>query len=227
MKFLELQTVLNPLLWEPRGQLKPEVRGALLRISEDFEQTINIDFPILDRVITGSNVNYNYTKDSDLDLHIITDYTKIDCAEEADELFDALRHLYEHEHDIQIHGIPVTLYVEDVNTPGVSAGIYSIDKDRWIQRAKPIQLDTIDKKQVLEQTVMWHTIIDHVMAKQDYDLALSTQRLVRNYRKLGLKQPQAEFSTANLVYKQLRSDKTIDKLNDHVNSLHDKELSIQ
>jgi hypothetical protein len=231
MKFLELlnpiqqNTTLNPKIWEPRGELKAEVRGALLRIAEDFEQFVGIPFTVEDIVITGSNVNYNYTDKSDLDLHLITDYAALDCAQEAEELFDAKRHLYEQEHDVKIYGIPVTLYVEDRNTPGVSGGLFSVANNRWItkpQRRQP----KIDLKEIDNMVLVWHTLIDNAERLQDLDTAETLLKLARTYRKLGLKQPEGEFSTANLVYKVMRMDQSLERLQDLRDKLHDRWLSV-
>lgn len=222
-----LQATLNPKLWEARDRLKPEVRGALLRIAQDFYDYVDIEFPILDIVITGSNVNYNYTNDSDLDLHLITDYDKLDCRDEADELFDTKRHLYEREHNIKIYGIPVSLYVEDQASPGVSQGLYSVRSNQWLIKPKQMWTARIDRAEIKDHDQMWHTIVNHVLQRRDLELANSTRKLITNYRRLGLKQPQAEFSTANMVYKNLRNDGTLDQLNDLIRDLHDQHLSVK
>lgn len=220
-----LQATLNPKLWEARDRLKPEVRGALLRIAQDFYDYVDIEFPILDIVITGSNVNYNYTNDSDLDLHLITDYDKLDCRDEADELFDTKRHLYERDNNIQIYGIPVTLYVENVHTPGESAGLYSVKQDRWLKQAKRT-IPNIDHASVNELTLVWKTIIDHADQLKDLDTVTTTLELLRQFRKLGLKQKQGEFAIPNLVYKQLRNQKDLARLQDLEQKLHDQWLSV-
>ena len=231
MKFLELldpiqtNTTLNPKLWEPRGRLKAEVRGALLKIAEDFEQFVDIPFTVEDIVITGSNVNFNYTDKSDLDLHLITDFAALDCAQEAEELFDTKRHLYERDHDIKIYGIPVTLFVEDKNSPGTSAGLYSVANNRWINRPSKIKVK-YNLKEINNMVLVWHTIINNAETLQDLDTAETVLKLVRTYRKLGLKEPEGEFSTPNLVYKLLRNDNSLASLNDLVTKLHDKWLSV-
>jgi len=225
MKFLQIHQELNPKLWEPRGTLKSSVRGALLRIAQDFRQFVDIDFPIVDIVITGSNVNYNYQEDSDLDLHLVSDYKRTDCDDELEELFDTKRHLYEQTHDIRIYGIPVTLYVEDLSTPGVSAGLYSVKQNKWLQKPQRVQ-PNINSKEIQAMLAVWQIILSHSEHAQDLDTLITTQHLLRQYRKQGLKLPQGEFSTPNLVYKALRSDGSLQRLNDLIIKLEDQELSI-
>ena len=219
-------TVLNPKLWEGSGRLKSEVRGALLKIAQDFYGYVDIPFTVVDVVITGSNVNYNYTNKSDLDLHLIADFGSLDCDREAAELFDTKRHLYERDHDIEIYGIPVGLYVEDQDHPGVSAGTYSVQDDEWIKEPSKVQPD-YDQEAVGRMTQVWQTIIQHATQTGDLQTCRNTLQLLRKYRQLGLQQPQAEFSTANLVYKSLRNDDTLKGITALVDRLHDQQLSLK
>jgi predicted nucleotidyltransferase len=111
---------LNPRLWDGH-QLKSSVRGALMRIAEDFLEFVDIPVEVMDIVLAGGNANINYTEHSDIDLHIIADYDQISCDREVAELFDTKRLLYKREHSIEVFGIPVELYIEDHRTPAVSA----------------------------------------------------------------------------------------------------------
>lgn len=217
---------LNPKLWQGNNRLKPEVRGALIRIAEDFKEFVDIDFTVVDVVITGSNVNYNYTNKSDIDLHLITDYGSVACDREVAELFDTKRHLYAEQHDIEIFGIPVGLYVEDQDHPGVSAGSYSILDDQWITEPTK-QQPNYDLAEVEKMTEVWTTVLKHAMKTGDLHTSRSVLQLLRKYRQLGLKQPEGEFSTANLVYKVLRNNDTLAGITALVDRLHDKNLSLK
>jgi hypothetical protein len=217
---------LNPKLWEGSERLKSEVRGALLNIAEDFYRYVDLPFTVVDVVITGSNVNYNYTNQSDIDLHLIADFGSIDCDREAAELFDTKRHLYEREHDIEIYGIPVGLYVENQDTPGVSAGTYSVQDDQWIKQPSKVQPD-YDSAQVKHMAQVWQTVIQHATQTGDLQTCRNTLQLLRKYRQLGLEQPQGEFSTANLVYKVLRNDDTLRGISALVDRLHSQQLSLK
>ena len=219
-------TVLNPKLWQGSGQLKSQVRGALLSIAQDFKDYIDVPFTVVDVIITGSNVNYNYTNNSDLDLHLIADFDSVDCDREASELFDAKRLLYAEEHNIEVYGIPVGLYVEDQDHPGVSAGSYSILRDQWLNKPSKVQ-PKYDADQVMRMTQVWRTVIQHAMQTGDLHVCRNTVQLLRKYRKLGLAQSQGEFSTANLVYKALRNDDVISGMVTLINRLHDQQLSLK
>ena len=51
----------------------PEIRRQLIKISDNFIDTLSVEFFIHDIVLTGSLCNYNLSEYSDVDLHIILD----------------------------------------------------------------------------------------------------------------------------------------------------------
>ena len=214
---------LNPAIWQ-NEELRPEVNLTLLKIAKDFIEYIGIPFQVTDLILTGSQLGYYYTNHSDLDLHIVVDFNTIDCEQEAAELFDTKRLLSKKQYDISIHGIPVEVYVEDLNFPAVSA-TYSIGKQRWI--TKPEQhIDDIDTQEIERMSYIWQTVIDHTIDSNDLETARKVIRMLRNYRKLGLKQT-GEYGIPNLVYKTLRNSKIIEKLMNMIGNLHDQGLSIK
>lgn len=221
---VEYNTVLNPVLWD-HDRLKPQVRGALLRMAEDFISFVDIPFEVRDIIITGGNVNFTYTKDSDIDLHIIADFDSIECDREAAELFDTKRLLYKRQHDLKIENIPVELYIENHRMPGVSAGQFSVSNDEWISRPTR-QLPKYDHKELDHQVAIWTKILQRATMTGDLQTCRTALKLLRTYRKRGLATPAGEFSIANLVYKSLRNDQVIDGMTRLIDRLHDRELSI-
>jgi hypothetical protein len=217
-------TVLNPRIWEG-DRLKNDVRGALIRIAEDFLDYIDVPVKVLDIVVAGGNANYTYTNKSDLDLHIIADFDKVECDREAAELFDTKRLLYKKEHNITVKDIPVELYVEDHRTPAVSAA-YSILKDKWIREPEQRDIDW-DRKEVDRMIKVWNTLISEAIKTGNLQTCRNVLKLLREYRKLGLKTADKEYSVPNLVYKSLRNSQTLEGLVTLINKLHDKELSLK
>lgn len=220
---IERHSELNPKIWA-NGRLKPEVRNALEKIAIDFKNYVDVPFKVVDVVVYGGNANYNYTDHSDLDLHLIADFDSVDCDREAAELFDSKRLLYREQHDIKIYGIPVELYVEDQHTPAVSSS-YSIISDRWIKEPSP-QIPEYDQDELEHMVRVWHTVINHSVKTQDLQTCRNTLKLLRSYRKLGLKQPAGEFSIPNLVYKSLRNDESVKGIQELIDHLHSQQLSI-
>jgi len=219
---IELHSDLNPKLWTG-DDLKPEVRQGLLRIAQDFKDYIDVPFQVVDVQVAGGNANYTYTEHSDLDLHLIADFSSIACDREVAELFDSKRLLYKERYDVKINGIPVELYVENLDHPAVSSS-YSILKNQWIRKPEKTVAE-IDRAELERMVDIWHTVIQHAIQTADMPSLQRVLKMLRQYRKLGLAK-QGEFSVANLVYKSLRNDDTLKGLTKLLDRLHDRELSI-
>ena len=229
MRILELDlgfeqhNELNPLLWQEED-LRPEVKMTLLKIAKDFVEYVEVPFEVKDLVLTGSQLGYYYTKHSDLDLHIIVDFDTVNCDREAAELFDTKRLLYKKQYDISIHGVPVEVYIEDSNFPAVSA-TYSLGKGGW--KVKPDrQPEEIDSAKIIRMSKIWSTVIGKAIESNDLETGRKVLKMLRNYRKLGLKQT-GEYGIENLVYKTLRNSKIIENLMKMIGDLHDQSLSIK
>jgi len=213
---------LNPKLWKNQT-LYPEVESALIKIARDFKKFIDVPFDVVDVRVTGGQVSYFYTQHSDLDLHLVADFGSVQCDREAAELFDAKRLLYKAKYQVTVKGIPVELYVEDLDHPAVSAA-YSVMKRQWITEPKrdigPFDIDKIE-----HLSTVWATIIDHSLRSNRLETAQKTMNLLRKFRHLGLKN-QGEYSTANLVYKTLRNSEQVKKLQNYIDQQHDQNLSV-
>lgn len=214
---------LNPKLWSGED-LYPDAKSALIKIAHDFKRFIDVPFKVDDVVITGGQVSYYYTRHSDLDLHLIVDFNSVACDRAAAELFDAKRLLYKNRYSITVKGIPVELYVEDERYPAVSSS-YSVLSDTWLSKPTT-HTNTIDLAEIERMSEVWQKIIRHSLASNDVDSSKKTLDLLRNYRKLGLK-TTGEYGTANLVYKTLRNDKTLEDLITFIDQEHEKNLSIK
>lgn len=220
---VEHHSTLNPRLWDNQDLL-PEVRSTLLRIAKDFVEFIGVPVQVEDIVIYGGNANYNYTSHSDIDLHLIVDYSSVECDRAVDELFDSKRKLYKEKYDIKIHGIPVELYVENLENTPVSSS-YSVLNNHWIQPPNP-DIPDWDHEEVARMVTVWQTILHHAMDTGRLDTCRSAMALLRQYRQAGLKTPEGEFSVPNLVFKSLRNDSTIHGIQTRIDHLHDQGLGL-
>lgn len=77
-----LRETLNPKVWEnPENakdtKMKPKVRRALLKIAQAFVDSLGDDIKVDDIILTGSLANYNWSKFSDFDLHVVIDLSLI------------------------------------------------------------------------------------------------------------------------------------------------------
>ena len=113
LRSFEVNDTLEPEVWE-NDKLIPEVREALLKIANDFL----IDFPfkieVEDITLTGSLANYNWSKYSDVDLHIVLDFSQVDENEElVAGFFRNLQTNWNNRHDILMKGYEVEIYFQD------------------------------------------------------------------------------------------------------------------
>ena len=134
-----------------KAELRPEIRKALLKIAYDFLSFLDAKLPFSDITITGSMANYNYTKYSDIDLHIIFDFSSVlEDKTLLKDLFNAKRRIWNEEHDIMIKGHDVELYAQDAAEPHHSTGVFSVLKNRWnvtpLRSAPDIDEELVVKK---------------------------------------------------------------------------------
>lgn len=219
---VEIHKELNPALWDGE-HLRPEVRVALLKIAKEFYNFLGVDATVMDVIVTGSQANFNYTKHSDLDLHVILPYNKVQCDMAVDELFKTKKDLWNEQHDISIHGVPVEPYAEDIEKP-VTGASYSVIRGEWVQKPKPIEGD-YDKPEVERLVGIWERIIDKAIATDNLEVCTSIKDLLKAFRQAGLNKG-GEMNPANLAFKSLRNDGYIEKLFNAIAHLKDKRLSI-
>lgn len=216
---------LNPKLFV-NNKPRPEVKKQLLIIAKDFISELGIkDIDIEDLTISGSNAAYTYTKHSDLDLHILVDYTKLPDNEVYRELLNAKKIIYNDTHDIKVHGIPVELYVQDSNEPVISLGEYSLLKNKWLRIP-------VKRQANLDQTLTRHkynklyNLVQLAIKTKNLKKIETLLKTMRRYRQAGLDKG-GEFSPENLSYKMLRSQGWLTKLYKLKDQLHSKKLSIE
>lgn len=113
---IEKHDELNPKLWNGNGSLKKEVHDKILEIANSFIESLSQDgikFELKDIRLVGSNCSYNYTKDSDLDIHLIADSSSLTCPDGLYPLlYSSYRSIFNKNLDIDFYGIPVEIYVE-------------------------------------------------------------------------------------------------------------------
>jgi hypothetical protein len=216
---------LSPIAWDG-DQLRLPVRVALLRAAKFFTDYLDIpNFRVVDVVLTGSMANYNYTKFSDFDLHVVTRYSDLECDDLAEAFYRAKKSIWNDKHDITISGHDVELYVEDVEQPPVSAGVYSLLQDRWLKKPD-YSPPTVDDRAVNLKVADLAKQIDVAVDRADdpEDIYRITDKL-RKMRRTGL-DTTGEFGVENLTFKILRNLGYLDKLDQEYRRQQDQDISI-
>lgn len=212
---------LNPQLWEG-DNMRDDVRSALLKIAQHFEKFIGVDLPVVDYTVTGSNANYTWNRYSDLDLHLIV---RGEVSDEQRELYTAKKSLYSEQHTITVKSIPVECYVQSMEEPHVSTGVYSVGRNKWIEQPVKTKPDIDDLALVKKREGLLHdstqALLDPSMEKLK-----RVKDKITTMRRAGLERA-GEWSTENLVFKDLRNLGVIDQITNKMRELESDELSLE
>jgi len=229
------QNELNPKFWgSSNKKLNSQIRDRLLEIAYEFIEFLGVDIVVTDVVMTGSLANYNWSKYSDIDLHIIANFNQFpnNQVDLYKEFFTLKKIIFNDKHDITIYGYDVELYVEDESETHFSSGIYSILFDKWVNEPKKESVE-IDKEKLKDKSKQWMEIIDGVIENvkdEDVETAKSILKKykdkLKKYRTCGLEK-NGEYSYENLVFKILRRNGYIEKLHNFGDEYIDKKLSIK
>lgn len=225
---------LNPKFWK-NDKLDSRIRIKLLDIADDFIEFLGVDWvKPEDITITGSLANYNWNKKySDIDLHILIDYSKVDKRTDfVDNYFYSQKKLWNEEHkDLRIFGFPVEVYVQDINKKHTSSGVYSLEKNEWV--IEP-EREKLSKKKVnkerIKKTVSQYTEKidklaedsknangDEYKMRKAYEGAQQLFDEIKKLRREDLTDANNEINEGNIIFKALRRLGYIDKLDKVIN----------
>jgi predicted nucleotidyltransferase len=231
LKSFEVHDTLEPEVWEG-DKLNPEVRQALIKIVSDFLIDLKFNVEPRDVTLTGSLANYNWSKYSDIDLHILLDFSTIDeNIELVRELFNNLQTNWNNRHDIHMKDYEVEIYFQDLNEPHLSTGIYSIQNDEWVTKPEPeaISIDYANIKKKAQDISDRISHIEKMVEDEEGDEALDAiDRLkakIRNMRKTGL-ETTGQYSVENLAFKVLRRSEELRRLSDLKAKAYDERMTI-
>jgi putative chitinase len=214
---------LNPRIWGRDEHLLPEVREKLLAIAEDFQEFLGVeDLNIQDITVSGSNAAYSYTKNSDIDLHLVVTMPDDPVYQ---ELFTAKKYQYNDEHNIKIGGADVELYVQPADQAHHSQGIYSVKDGKWIQVPQRKRAQ-IDDTCVRDKTADLDSRIHAAIKSRNVEVISTLWDKIKTMRKSGLEQ-HGEFGCENISFKLLRNSGCIKLLKDAMMAAQDRELSLR
>lgn len=221
---------LNPKFWK-NGVLDSRIRMKLLDIADDFIEFLGVDWAKPEDItMTGSLANFNWDKNySDIDLHIIMDYSDVDERKEfVSNYFYSQKKLWNEEHsDITIMGFPVEVFVQDVNERHDSSGVYSLEKNKWLIEPEREKLASskVNKAFIKDKVSEYMNKIDKLeyllnKSKDDeYRLRRVMEKSdnlfdkIKGERKIGFERSGGkEINNYNIVFKALKRNGYIEKL---------------
>jgi hypothetical protein len=239
LKSFKIQDELNPKFWI-NNKINSRVRLKLLDLADEFIESLAVDWvKPKDIVITGSIANYNWSKYSDVDVHILFDFKEVwKKTEFVQDYFDSKKALWSQEHEqLKIYGFPVEMYVEDVNGDNPSSGIYSLNKNKWIVEPNDFQDAKINEPFIKDKAAKIMTEIDDIddkikKEKDNHKLEVLSAKLKKLFDKLHKQRQESldkngEMGTYNIIWKVLRRSGHLDKIWEIINTVYNRVNSIK
>ena len=239
----KVQDSLNPKIWV-NDLMDSRVRLKLLDIAQDFIEFLDVSWvKPEDTVVVGSIANYNWSRYSDIDLHVVMDYSKVDDRKKfVENYFQSKKKEWNDTHDeINIFGHPVELYVQDKDADNASSAVYSLDKNEWIKKPSKTTFTKkdIDSTAIKKKASDIMTDIEDLEKKGEtadgdeyknrklYDDSSDLIDDITDKRKKSLSTTKDEMNTDNLVFKVLRRNGYLDKLFNLRDKTYDKMNSLK
>ena len=226
-----LQDNLNSKIWTQDKELREEIKDELIKLGKDYFENLDLgSVELQDLIFTGSLANYNWSKYSDVDLHLLFDFSDVNEDEDlVRKYLDAVEKSWKLQHDIKIKGYDVEIYCQDSKQKHHSTGLYSLLEDKWIKKptkeAFEPDVDSIKKK----ASIYMSSIKD---LEKKSDEGVSYEKLepkikklwkkIKDARQCGLER-EGEFSVENLVFKLLRRNGYIEKFMNLKSKAYDKQ----
>ena len=227
---LQIQKGLHPKFWF-RRELHLPVRRKLIKIAYDVAKELDIFDFIDDIIITGSIATYNWHSLSDIDLHIMLDFAKVDQNTSlVKKYLDSQKALWNKNHDIMINDHEVEIYFQDSSENHESDGIYSVQMGPWSKKPekKKAKLDITAAENIAESIYNEIQLLQDLFAKKKYRLVYGlSEKLkskIKTMRSSGLSK-QGIYSAENLAFKILRNNGLLEILSTLKTLSYDKLMS--
>tara|TARA_R110000824_G_scaffold24884_9_gene87148 strand:+ start:507 stop:1319 length:813 start_codon:yes stop_codon:yes gene_type:complete len=229
----KMKDTLNDDIWSDDETVRPEISERLVQIVEDFMKSLDLShIPLNDITLTGSLANYNWSNYSDLDLHVLIDFNKID------DNFDLVRDFFSlktsswnNTHNVKLRGFEVEVYIQDIGERHISTGVYSLLRGDWVDKPTR-ESPKIDFSDVEKKAKRLIDLIDHVESlykEENYreanTFASILKEKLKKFRRCGL-ESSGQYSPENLAFKVLRRNGSIGRLNDLKTKSYDEIMSL-
>jgi predicted nucleotidyltransferase len=231
-KLLKPKDRLFPKFWR-QGSLNPIVARKLMAIADQIIKSLQLDSNVEDVIITGSIASYNWHELSDIDLHIMLDFEKIDKNFDlVKRMLDQTRINWNKKHNIRIADKEVEIYFQHYTEPHEANGIWSLELEKWL--ATPVKLNPeLDLKTTEKKAEAIAQSIEHVQDmiskseyKEAYEYADKIKLKIAKMRQTGLAN-DGIFSPENLAFKMLRNSGLLEMLSTSKILAFDKMMGLE
>lgn len=218
---------LNPDLWNGE-HLKPEVRATLMKFALSWAEFAKIPRDhIRDVILTGGNANFNYTPESDIDVHLVVDRIGLGFGAWTDDWLDNKKKLWTLTRHPTVKGYALEPYAQDLTQSfPTGQGVYSIRDDIWVERPIHGSHNFMNNPMLQSKADHLETLINDQIANgaSEEEMVNLKRRLVKMRREALMH--SGEFSHGNLLWKELRNRGAIGRLSDYLTNVEDRSLSL-
>lgn len=242
-KSIKFEPEFNTGLLKPKENLFPKfwkgdnldtiVARKLMEIADEVIKSLDLGIDVEDVVITGSIASYNWHALSDIDLHIMLDFEKIDDNFDlVKRMLDQIRINWNKKHNILIANKEVELYFQHYTEPHEANGIWSLTLEKWLSR--PVKLNPeIDIKTTEKKAEAIAQSIEHlfeIFKKEEFEEARKYAGKIKSkiakMRQSGLADAGI-YSPENLAFKMLRNSGYLEKLSALNIEAYDRMMSLE
>jgi predicted nucleotidyltransferase len=240
VKPFKVKDKLNPDFFDKEGKLDSQIRMRLLDIADDFVKSLEVKWvKPSDIVLTGSIANYNWSKYSDVDIHIIYNFKDVyDKTNFIKDYFNSKRDIWNDTHEgLTIKDFPVEISVEDSNNPANSTGVYSLEKNKWVKEPEDMNDSKLNTDYIKDFCAKQMTKFDELFDQIDNETdrkkletlsnkveALYTK--LKNMRGEALKSKEKEMATGNIIWKVIKHQGYIEQAWEYINKVYDRKNTI-
>ncbi len=198
---------LSPIFFEG-GALRPEVAKKAREVGEEMFRAANVpDGRLADILFAGSLASYEYTRDSDADLHLVVESSTPDP-----KLFVAyLRALSTTLHqDTGMRFLGVPMQITLVATPDAQGGAWSVVKGAWAHRPerRPVRFAEAELRAAVDGFARARDleIAEYRRAPATFDCArlAKLRSELKDARGKGLASEAGVVSLGNMSYRVVR-----------------------
>lgn len=230
----QIKESLNSEIWPTDKELNPKVTAKLMQIAKDFIKDLELpqEVKISDIIFTGSLANFNWSKYSDIDLHIVLDFEQFEAEPKIlEDYFYGQKAIWNEEYDISVFSYPVEIYVQDVNAELQATAVYSVMNNKWVKKPKREAFE-LDKSAIKDKADKFIYQLRGI--RQDYkdkqyksvvDKVKKLKEKIYDMRTAGLEKG-GELSLENLVFKVLRRIPFMDQLDSYKAKAYDNLMSV-
>jgi hypothetical protein len=231
---LTFQAAPHAKFWLPNGQLRKVVRTRLLKIADEYAAYLNLPkgVKIQDITFTGSLTGLNYTKHSDVDVHLILSYEDLGTGQDlATDFFDLKRKDWAATHPITVYGYPVELYAQDADQYKQDpAGHFSLLKNKWTHPVPEIEPEDLEDEEALALAREYADEARAILRERKPHAQLARiKAFIKRFKSLrqrGITSKAGIYSPENLAFKILRNSGSLDTLWTQQSELEAAELTL-